>query len=325
MIVMAMVMTMIVKTILTMTFKTMHMKQYLLLFMLAVAVTGSIAQTATNEDVSQLRKEVSILRQQLGNQKSLTSSQQSRINTLQSDLSKSKTIIDSLQTQVGNLTNALSSAEEKLGSDITKTNKSLADNTASLKDSISTKSVIGFLTILIVALLLGIGLFFLRRKISNSESAIDTVRDAQKKLEEESVKLDNQLIDVLNNQLKTQSVKPQSVQQQPPAPDHSLVRKVADEIVRIELNLSRMDPSIKGYKQLTKGVERIKDNFKSKGYEITDMLGKPYVEGMKAVVSFVTDETLPEGSQIITGIIKPQIIYNGTMIQSAEITVSQNN
>ena len=294
------------------------MKQYLLLFMLAVVVNGSTAQTATNEDVNQLKKEVSILRQQLGNQRYLASSQQSSINTLQSDLSKSKTIIDSLQAQVGNLKNALSSAEEKLGSDITKTNLSLADNTDSLKASISTKSVIGFLTILIVALLSGIGLLFLRRKLSNSESAIDTVRDAQKKLEEESVKLDNQLIDVLNNQIKAQSV------QLPPSPDHSLVRKVADEIVRIELNLSRMDPSIKGYKQLTKGVERIKDNFKAKGYEITDMLGKPYVEGMKVVANFISDETLPEGSQIITGIIKPQIIYNGTMIQAAEITVSQN-
>ena len=139
------------------------------------------------------------------------------------------------------------------------------------------------------------------------------------------MKLDNQLVDILNNQLNAKPVQQQPSQSQPAAPDHSLVRKVADEIVRIELNLSRMDPSIKGYKQLSKGIERIKDNFKAKGYEITDMLGKPYVEGMKAVVSFVTDDTLPEGSQIITGIIKPQIIYNGTMIQSAEITVSQNN
>jgi len=85
-----------------------------------------------------------------------------------------------------------------------------------------------------------------------------------------------------------------------------------------------MDHTIKGYKQLSKGIERIKDNFKAKGYEITDMLGKPYVEGMKVVANFVPDESLPEGSQIITGIIKPQILFNGTMIQAAEITVSQN-
>ena len=100
--------------------------------------------------------------------------------------------------------------------------------------------------------------------------------------------------------------------------------KVADEIVRIELNLSRMDPSIRGYKQLSKAVERIKNNFMAKGYEIIDMLGKPYNEGMKVTANFVVDESLKEGELIITGITKPQINYNGKMIQAAQITVSQN-
>ena len=45
---------------------------------------------------------------------------------------------------------------------------------------------------------------------------------------------------------------------------------------------------------------------------------------MKVIANFIPDETLPEGSQIITGIIKPQINYNGQMIQAAQITVSQN-
>lgn len=106
--------------------------------------------------------------------------------------------------------------------------------------------------------------------------------------------------------------------------DHSLALKVADEIVRIELNLSRMDSSIKGYKQLAKAVQRIKDNFQANGYEIVDMLGKPYNDGMKVIANFVSDENIEQGKQIITGVIKPQINYNGKMIQSAQITVSQN-
>lgn len=106
--------------------------------------------------------------------------------------------------------------------------------------------------------------------------------------------------------------------------DHSLVLKVADEIIRIEINLAKMDPAVKGYKQLSKAVERIRTNFAANGYEIVDMLGQPYHEGMKVVANFVTDESLAEGAQIITGITKPQINYNGVMIQSAQITVSQN-
>ena len=295
------------------------MKKYLLLLLFVICTGNTIAQTTLDEDVNQLKKEVSTLNQQVRNQKSITLSQQKKIYSLQSELGKSKTFIDSLQAKVGNLSSDLTSVEERLGTDISKTNQVVEDKTTSLKDSINSKSIIGIIIMLALAVLAGFGIFQLRKKVYSSDAAIDAVKDAQKKLEEESVKLDNQLVDILNNQLNSQQVKTQ-----PSTPDHSLVLKVADEIVRIELNLSRMDPSIKGYKQLTKGVERIKDNFKAKGYEITDLLGKPYVEGMKVVANFTPDETLPEGSQVITGIIKPQIIYNGTMIQAAEITVSQN-
>lgn len=106
--------------------------------------------------------------------------------------------------------------------------------------------------------------------------------------------------------------------------DHSLVLKVADEIIRIEANLSKMDPSVKGFKQISKAVERIRTNFEAYGYEIVDMLGKPYDDGMKVVANFVTDESLTPGAQVITAISKPQINYNGVMIQSAQVTVSQN-
>ncbi len=138
-------------------------------------------------------------------------------------------------------------------------------------------------------------------------------------MQEESIKLDDKLLELFDKQMSN-SQKVVSNDK----PDHSLVLKVADEIVRIELNMSRMDSSIRGYKQLAKAVEHIKDNFSANGYEIVNMLGKPYNEGMKVIANFVVDEDLEEGKQIITGITKPQINYNGQMIQAAQITVSQN-
>lgn len=68
----------------------------------------------------------------------------------------------------------------------------------------------------------------------------------------------------------------------------------------------------------------MKDNLSANGYEIVDMLGKPYNQGMKVTANFIEDENLEQGQQIITGIIKPQINYKGKMIQAAQITVSQN-
>ncbi len=201
--------------------------------------------------------------------------------------------------------------------DIVSSNQSLVEN----------RTMWGVLTAAVIFFVLLITFLYLTYRIKKGRTSIDEVRglqdklqNAQAKMQEESIKLDNKLLEIVEQQIKTSVAANNNVV----ATDHSLALKVADEIVRIELNLSRMDSSIKGYKQLAKAVQRIKDNFQANGYEIVDMLGKPYNDGMKVVANFVTDETLEQGRQIITGIIKPQINYNGKMIQSAQITVSQN-
>jgi hypothetical protein len=53
------------------------------------------------------------------------------------------------------------------------------------------------------------------------------------------------------------------------------------------------------------------------------MLNKPYNDGMKVQANFRPDDSLKDGEQVITRIIKPQVNYGGVMIQSAQIEVSQ--
>ena len=105
---------------------------------------------------------------------------------------------------------------------------------------------------------------------------------------------------------------------------HEIVKIVADRLSFIKVTMSKMDPNIKGFKQLNKSIIQIINNLQATGYEIIDYLGEDYKEGMKVVATFITDENLDAGKRIITGVIKPQINYKGTMIQSAQITVSQN-
>jgi len=83
-----------------------------------------------------------------------------------------------------------------------------------------------------------------------------------------------------------------------------------------------MDENTKGLKQLSASVIRIQDNFASNGYEIVEMLGKSYNEGMKVSANFIPTENLESGEQVITRIIQPQVNYKGVMIQSAQIEVS---
>lgn len=230
--------------------------------------------------------------------------------------------IDSLKIVCDSLGKIQTADKADISGKIKDTNDALDFN----KTMLESRTIFGGVVIFSIFAVLVFVYLLLTRKIKNGTSSIDEVRKAQDalltaqiKMQEESVKLDNKLLELAEKQMQTIPVATESN-----TADHSLALKVADEIVRIEMNLSRMDASIKGYKQLAKAVQRIKDNFCANGYEIVDMLGKPYNAGMKVVANFVPDDGLQFGSQIITGIIKPQINYNGQMIQAAQITVSQN-
>ena len=176
--------------------------------------------------------------------------------------------------------------------------------------------IIGAVLLLAITILV-IVLYRITHK--REQNSFQKIHEAQKALQEESAKLDAEIVELLDKQFAALQAAPQQAE-----PDHSLALKIADEIVRIETNLSRMDSSVKGYKQLSASVRRIKDNFHANGYELVDMLGKPYKEGMKCIANFIPNEELEEGAKIITGITKPQINYNGVMIQAAEIIVSIN-
>lgn len=230
--------------------------------------------------------------------------------------------IDTLKNELMNTKNDLSDLSNKLGVDITNTQNQITVNTNNLNDNIKSKTTWGILVVAFIFLLMVAIYLILYKRVEKGKSAIDKIKDTQKSIQEESLKLDGKLVGLLNQQLNVQAnISNNDSNDQM---DHSLALKVADEIVRIEMNLSRMDSSIKGHKQLSKAVERIKNNFLANGYEMVDMLGKPYNDGMKVVANFVSDENLKDGEQIITGIIKPQVNYNGRMIQAAQITVSQN-
>ena len=252
--------------------------------------------------------------------------QERAMRTLQREIHKSfllqkkqNMIVKKMQGELLDTQNELQLLSKRLGTNITQIQKKVDANARTFREVIKSYTTYGIITIFLFVIVMGALFFILYKRIRKSILSVEKIKVAQAILHEESLNIDTKLVELLDKQISMQI---SSMKDDPLA--HSLILKVADEIVRIEMNLSRMDSTIKGYKQLSKAIERIKDNFKSKGYEIIDMLGKPYNDGMKVTASFVIDEKLKEGEQIITGIIKPQVNYNEVMIQSAQITVSQN-
>lgn len=247
-----------------------------------------------------------------------------KIQTLAKENEAQRLAIDSLQDKCKSLEEAQSTDREKINGKIDATDNNVRTN----QDLLQSRTLYGVFVVIVVLAIIVVIAYRLAKRIKSGNSTIGDVRKAQDalqvaqtKMQEESVKLDNQLLAIVQKQLDA-SVP--SASKTTGEPDHSLVVKLADEIARIETNLSKMDKSVRGYKQLVQAKDRMINNVRANGYEIISLLGQEYNDGMQFPARFVPDESLPEGKRIITGMTKMQVNYNGKMIQPAEIVVSQN-
>ena len=294
-------------------------------------VVSTVSAENNSKEIEGLKTEVNSLmnrqkhlESEVGTLSSKTSDAEKKISDLSSQDKELQSVVDSLQGVSNALAAALRTNKKELSESIGKTNE-LALSTESV---LSSRTLWGSCGLAILLLAIIATIFAFLKKIKLGTTSIDDVRRAQEvlqaaqtKMQEESVKLDNQLLAIVQKQLDA-SVP--SANKTTGEPDHSLVVKLADEIARIETNLSKMDKSVRGYKQLVQAKDRMINNVRANGYEIISLLGQEYNDGMQFQTRFVPDESLPEGKRIITGMIKMQVNYNGKMIQPAEIVVSQN-
>lgn len=277
-----------------------------------------------NEKNETLQKKLNRCESVLNKLKDKQRSNELKETTLLRAYDQQRIEIDCLRNVCRQLKETQSADRKSMNGKINATNTNVQSN----QDTLHSRTLWGgglslafFVAIIVVAYKLG-------KRINSGTSTIGDVRRAQEalqaaqtKMQEQSVKLDNQLLAIVQKQLDA-SVP--SANKTTGEPDHSLVVKLADEIARIETNLSKMDKSVRGYKQLVQAKDRMINNVRANGYEIISLLGQEYNDGMQFQTRFVPDESLPEGKRIITGMIKMQVNYNGKMIQPAEIVVSQN-
>lgn len=312
------------------------MKYIILILLLLIGANGVLAQKQqdsilvdeirTNKKaIAGQQLKIDALTKRLINQNYQLNAQSEDIKGLYKENENLRSSIDSLnQLMVSNVQMMVANSKE-LDSKIQETGHRTATQITNLDHTLDRQQFYWIIAILAILLLGGLIYWFLGKRIISSKSDMETqIRDTKASLEEESVKLDNKLVEVLESQMKLQqtSGQSQSVGSNNKI-DHSLALKVADEIIRIQKNLSRMDEGTKGLKQLNSSVKRIQDNFASNGYELVDMLGKEFNDGMKVTVNFIQNEDFEEGKRLITRIIKPQVNYLGKMIQTAQIEVTE--
>ena len=293
-------------------------KTILIIGVIAVFSTVSVAQTK-NDTIQQLQRQIVNLENLNSRLSKQVNAAKSNIKKLEGRISSTDDSVDVLKTELAITNNSLKAVTSKLELQMQQLSEKSNSDFSALSKRVSNNTIYWILAVVAIALFPTILFGWLRSRLTLVKTELsDQINNTSEAIREDILKLDNQVfwsLDIQKNLKKTEQNESEDI-------DHSLALKVADEIIRIQRNLSSMDQEIKGLKQLEFAVDRIQDTFRENGYEMVELLDKPYDQGMKLSAKFKSDNTLKQGEQIITRIIKPQVNYNNVIIQEAHVEVS---
>lgn len=280
---------------------------------------------SNKNNFNNLNNELLGVQKKLGKINNLQNSLNKLISSLNSKLKNSTDKVNNLGNtivQIESYTDSISNVMVSIDENINKTTQDLEKEHIaneenkkqidSVNQSFSKKQKFSLLFVCLSIVLIIIIYYVLNKKWSKRTEELNK---KQNEIFEKQIQDSQQIAEWLSKESST--VLAQS------DPDHSFAKRVADEIVRITTNLSRMDESIKGYKQLKASVRKLTQSLNANDYEIEELLNKPWDPGMNLQANIILDENLKPEQSIITRIIKPQLNYNGKLIQVAQVEVSQ--
>ena len=290
----------------------------LLLFSTIAAVSQNNSKQDIDNNIKSINEKIQLLQSENGKLKK-------EIGTQTSKLSNAITKIDSLQKHIEANDKKIYETKTNLNSKIESTETNSNQKFSDIKESLSRKSLFGIIGVLLAIVVSGLLYWLLsKRQKTDKSDVIEQLSNTKSAIEGSLIKEFGKQTDLMENQLLLIEEQRTRVSEKPNIePDHSLALKLASEINLIERNVNLMDVKTKGLKQLNNSIGKLKDNLAANGYEMPVMLGKPFHQGMKVIVtSSIPDENLEKDAEIITKVLIPQVNYNDIMIQTAQIEVS---
>ena len=186
-----------------------------------------------------------------------------------------------------------------------------------LNKTITDRTLYWIIIILIILIMVIVTFFFLKSKVTEQKDSLSSVKQTQKKLENESIQLDTKLIQVLEQRIETASHRSQPSSEV----DHSLPLTLGNEIHRMRKRLKTMDNS-HSTKILINRIDKLEEKISDMGYVIVDLEGELFNEGMNVkVVNRIDSSELKTNEQVIARVIKPHIKFNDEIKQHAEVEV----
>ena len=279
---------------------------------------GAFAQV-TQED---LEKEIKPLTQKVNSLQSENSKLKSEIGTLNSKLSNAYKSIDSLRSQTQENSNAISQTANELGIKIKETGDKNEGKITEVQDSLSKNSLYGIIGVLSAILLSGLLYWLLSKRQQTDKNQLSNIIASTKtELTQESVKLDLQLLEVIEKQLKVAD----KLNATEPKIDHTFHKNSANELQRIANYANSLDPESQEAVALQGSLGRLRNYFNASDYEITDFTGIEYDERIPMRIrETIFDDKIALGKEIVTKTWEPQIKFKNEIIQKAKIDTKYN-
>lgn len=297
------------------------MKKTFVSFLLFTSINAfSQGDTLSKQDLAEelkpLKTSIQILQLENRNFKS-------EIRDLSNQILKANKSIDSLKTLSLENSDAISQTADELGIKIKETGDKNKNKIAEVSESLSDKSLYGIIGVLSAILLSGLLYWLLSRRQQTDKNQLSNIINSNKtELTQESAKLDVQLLDIIEKQLKVSD----KLNATEPKIDHTFHKNSANELQRIANYANSLDPESQEAVALQGSLGRLRNYFNSSDYEITDFTGKDYDERIPMRIrDTFFEETLTKGKEVIARTLKPQIKYKGLVIQEAEVTTKYNN
>ncbi|RQD65378.1 hypothetical protein [Desulfonatronovibrio magnus] len=165
-----------------------------------------------------------------------------------------------------------------------------------------------------------------RRKLSRVHHQImDDQQKLRRQMDDQGAILDTKMVELLEKQIpllpgtETDNTSTETVHHQ--EQDHTLAIVMGEEIFQIMKRKKMYAEDSEAFDKLKVSLRRMWSTFKQKGYEIVDLMDKPYSEDMDINAEFTLTHELLPGEQIISKIRSPWIRYNGQTIQQGEVEV----
>lgn len=237
-------------------------------------------------------------------------------------LKSTKDTIESLKSNVEKNKLLIEHSASKANHEIEFLNNKTNNSFNLLSLMLRTHKFYGIIGVLSAILLSGLLYWLLsKRQQTDKNQLSNIINNTKTELTQESAKLDIQLLDVIEKQLKVAD----KLNATEPTIDHTFHKNSANELQRIANYANTLAPESQEAIALQGSLGRLRNYFNASDYEITDFTGKEYDERIPMRIrETIFDDSIALGKEIVIKTWEPQIKFKNEIIQKAKIDTKYN-